>query len=107
LFRKGAANLAKRRKIDLAEVFFDSLIEEIRAMGRIMEHEDVLITNYQEFRCERVLAAYPDTLIIGSEAVRYFPGEGDMLKALQNLNPWFDVVNCKSVVGAFLCSAVS
>jgi len=76
-------------------------------MGRILEHTDVLMTNYQEFRYERVLAAYPDTLIIGSEAVQYFRGEGNMLKAYQDLNPWFDVVNCKSVIGAFQWSAVS
>ncbi len=85
----------------------DKRESEIRAIGRILEHTDVVMTNYQEFRYEKILAAYPDALIIGSEAVQYFRGEGNMLKAYQDLNPWFDVVNCRSVIGSFQWSAVS
>ena len=79
----------------------------VRAIGRILDHTDVVMTNYQEYRYDRILAAYPDVLIIGSEAVQYFRGEGDMQNALQDLNPWFDVENNKSVIGAFQWSAVS
>ena len=85
----------------------DKRESEIRAIGRILEHTDVVMTNYQEFRYEKILAAYPDALIIGSEAVQYFRGEGNMLKAYQDLNPWFDVVNCRSIIGSFQWSAVS
>ena len=85
----------------------DKRINEVRAIGRILEHTDVLMTNYQEYLYDRILEAYPDTLIIGSETVQYFRGEGNMLKALQDLNPWFDVVNNKSVIGSFQWSAVS
>jgi beta-galactosidase len=85
----------------------DKRESEIRAIGRILEHTDVLMTNYQEFRYDKVLATYPDTLIIGSETVQFFRGEGNMLKAYQDLNPWFDVANNKSVIGSFQWSAVA
>lgn len=85
----------------------DKRDNEVRAIGRILEHTDVVMTNYQEFRYDRILAAYPDALIVGSEAFQYYSGEGDMLMAYRDLNPWFDAVSRKSVIGAFQWTAVA
>ena len=85
----------------------DKRESEIRAIGRILEYTDVLMTNYQEFRYDKILAAYPDALIIGTEAVQYFRGEGNTFMTYLDLNPWFFVEESKSVVGGFQWTAVS
>lgn len=81
----------------------DGLIARLVPMVGVM---DVACLNYQEHLYEDLRKAKPDLVIIGSESLRYYRGEGVKYKSTNDQNPWFDVEKHDYVAGQFLWTGI-
>lgn len=85
----------------------DNRSNEIRAIGKILEHVDFLMLNYQEFLYESIIRNYPDALIVGSEVYQYFSAANSAFVEILEENPWNAVMAHNEVIGSFQWTAVS
>jgi beta-galactosidase len=83
-------------------LFHGPIEEKVKAMKKLAEKVDILALNYQEQWYEHYREAIPDKLIVGAESFPFFRGNGNVLKAFESMNPWFDVVKHEYVVGQFI-----
>lgn len=72
----------------------------------LAERMDVLGLNYQEQWYEFYREAMPDTLILGTETFPFYRGKDNRVKGYLPLNPWFDVLKHKYVIGQFVWAGI-
>jgi beta-galactosidase len=81
----------------------DDRVARIVTSSKLM---DVLCLNYQEPLYERIRAANPNTVIIGSETFKYFRGGEMNVHSFEPVNPWFDVLKHDYVAGGFIWTGI-
>ncbi|WP_375353367.1 glycoside hydrolase family 2 TIM barrel-domain containing protein [Paenibacillus enshidis] len=72
----------------------------------LAERMDILGLNYQEQWYEHYRESMPDTLILGTETFPFYRGKDNRVKGYLPLNPWFDVLKHKYVIGQFVWAGI-
>lgn len=83
-----------------------SVEDKVKIVTKMAKEMDVLSCNYHEPFYELYRRENPEIIILGSETFTFFRGTIYDIKAFDDKNPWFDVMEKNYVIGQFLWSGI-